>query len=179
MAESNEKVYTIPLRDAWKGPCKKRSKKCIFVIREFVKRHMKTENVKIGVELNHQIWERGIKNPPRKVKVQVVPHEEVVWVELQGVKLVLEKKEDKDKKKEGKTEETAEAAGKDADTEKKDAKPALKEAEAKKDAEAKPAAKVKKETKKPVEDSNKEKKPHVTEKKQDPSKELPSKAKLE
>ncbi|MFH1127323.1 MAG: 50S ribosomal protein L31e [archaeon] len=178
MAESNEKVYTIPLRDAWKGPCKKRSKKCMFVIREFVKRHMKTDNVKIGVELNHQIWANGIKNPPRKVKVQVVPHEDAVWVELQGVKLVLEKKEDKEKKKEGKKEETAEAAGKEAKTEEKGAKPALKEAEAKKDTEAKPAAKVKKETK-PTDDAKKEKKPPVTEKKKDPSKELPSKAKLQ
>jgi len=70
-----------------------------------------------------------IKHPPRKVKVQVVPHETdvkgkksmKVWVELEGVKLVLEKKKEEKKKTEKKPEEK-----------KAEAKPAEKKPEAQK-----------------------------------------------
>lgn len=103
--KDNEKVYTIPLRDAWKGAYKYRAKKSMYVIREFVKRHTKTENVRIGQELNHEIWENGRKNPPRRVKVQVVSHDGAMWVELQGVKINFPKKKD-EKKEESKKEAT-------------------------------------------------------------------------
>ncbi len=155
--KDNEKVYTIPLRDAWKGPCKKRAKKCMYVIREFVKRHMKTEKVKIGTALNHEIWKRGIKNPPRKLKVQVVPHEDVVWVELQGVKLELVTKEEKKK------ETAPEKKGTEEQKQDKE-KPKTAPVKKKEPEKTKPAS------------SKKEKEPE--DKKQDPSKKLPSKAKV-
>ncbi|MEA3229896.1 MAG: 50S ribosomal protein L31e, partial [archaeon] len=72
MAE--KKLYTIPLRDAWKVSFRKRSKKAMYLIRVFAEKHMKTDSVKIGPDLNHHIWEKGIKSPPRKVKVQIVPN---------------------------------------------------------------------------------------------------------
>jgi len=172
-AKDDEKVYTIPLRDAWKGPCKKRATKCLYVIREFVKRHMKTENVKVGAALNHEIWCRGIKNPPRKLKVQVVPHEDVVWVELQGVKLELKKKEDK--KKEAAAEESKESKEPVEKKKEAEAKPvSKKESPVKEEAEAKPASK--KEA--PVKKDAKKKEVPDSEKKQDPSEKLPPKAKL-
>ena len=163
--KDNEKVYTIPLRDAWKGACKKRAKKCMYVIREFVKRHTKIETVKIGPELNHEIWNKGIKNPPRKVKVQVVPHEDAVWVELQGARLELETKEEKEKKKEAPEEKKEEA--KETDKEEKETKKQVPAAEKKKETEPKKKAKAP--------SSKKEKE---TDEKQDPSKKLPPKAKL-
>ncbi len=178
--KDNEKVYTIPLRDAWKGPCKKRAKKCLYVIREFVKRHMKTEKVKVGTALNHEIWACGIKNPPRKLKVQVVPHEDVVWVELQGVKLELEKKEEKKKKaaEETKEEESKEKPVKKGDAEKKGVQAVSEKkeevGEEKKEAEAKPASKKEAPEKKDA----KKKEVSGSEKKQDPSEKLPPKAKL-
>lgn len=39
------------------------------VLKDFVKKHMKTDIVVIGNELNEMIWENGIKNPPGKVSV--------------------------------------------------------------------------------------------------------------
>lgn len=152
--KDNEKVYTIPLRDAWKGACKKRAKKCMYVIREFVKKHTKTETVKIGPELNHEIWKKGIKSPPRKIKVQVVPHKETVWVELQGVKLELEKKEEKEKKKEEKEPQESKEEPKQPEKEK-------------------PAKENKTEAK-----PEKEPTPSTKKEKEDPSKKLPTKAKL-
>jgi len=132
MAESKKKaatqrVYTIPLREAWKGAYKRRAKKAIIFIKAFITRHMKAENVKIGTELNHAVWERGIKNPPRKVKVQAVEHEGSVWVELQGVELKFktteEPKTKADSKKEKKSDDKKEVKEK---AEKQKAKPVAK-----------------------------------------------------
>ncbi len=109
-----QRVYTIPLQDAWKVPYKRRAKKAIALIQKFVKRHMKADskNVRVGTALNEAVWARGIKFPPRKVKVQVVPQEidvkgkksTKVWVELEDVKLELEKKKKEEKKAESKPE---------------------------------------------------------------------------
>lgn len=98
-ATAGEMLYTIPLKDAWKGAYKRRAKKCMHIIKEFVARHAKAEKIKIGPALNQKIWERGIKSPPLNVRVQIVPHANAAetqefWVELAGVTLDLEKREE-------------------------------------------------------------------------------------
>jgi large subunit ribosomal protein L31e len=42
------------------------------MIKEFAKKHMKSEEIKIDQDLNRQIWKRGKTNPPRKVRVKMV-----------------------------------------------------------------------------------------------------------
>jgi large subunit ribosomal protein L31e len=69
-----ERYYVVPL--AKKGyervPRWKAAKKAMKVLREFLTRHMKPEGeVYISPELNERIWENGIKNPPRKIRVRV------------------------------------------------------------------------------------------------------------
>ncbi len=65
-----KREYTIPLRRKTKlAPNWRRSKKAMSVLIEFVKKHMKTDEVVICNELNEKIWENGIKNPPGKVSV--------------------------------------------------------------------------------------------------------------
>ena len=46
------------------------------MIREFARHHMKTEDVKIDEELAHQIWKRGIRHPPRKIRVMMTKTDE-------------------------------------------------------------------------------------------------------
>jgi large subunit ribosomal protein L31e len=66
-----ERVYTIPLRREFlKVPKYRRSRKAITAIRQFVSKHMKVDDVKIGSYLNLKIWEHGKKNPIHKVKVR-------------------------------------------------------------------------------------------------------------
>jgi len=71
-----EREYIIPLRrKVWKVPKYKRAKKAIRVIREFLTRHMKVDDrdlkkIKIDKWLNQEIWFRGIKKPPAKIKVK-------------------------------------------------------------------------------------------------------------
>jgi large subunit ribosomal protein L31e len=46
------------------------------MIKEFAKKHMKSEEIKIDQDLNRQIWKRGKTNPPRKVRVKMVKDED-------------------------------------------------------------------------------------------------------
>lgn len=39
------------------------------VLKEFIEKHMKTDNVLVCRELNEKLWENGIQNPPGKVSV--------------------------------------------------------------------------------------------------------------
>ncbi|NOQ37943.1 hypothetical protein GQ472_03560 [archaeon] len=145
---ADKRLYTIPLRDAWNVSIKKRSKRAMAVIRAFTEKHMKAESVKIGSDLNHLIWSRGIKNPPRKVKVQMVPHKkddvETIWVDLATSSMDY-LKEKKEKKKEKPKAKEAEEAKPEAG--KKSEEKADKKSETKKVAEAKPEADKKPETK--------------------------------
>ena len=71
-----ERTYTIPLRKSWrKAPSYKRAKRAVTAVQRFIKKHMKSDDVKIGRNLNKKIWERGIKNPPHKIKVNLVKEE--------------------------------------------------------------------------------------------------------
>ena len=65
-----KREYVIPLRrKTLKAPKWRRSKKAVSVLKEFIQKHMKTDNVIICNELNETIWTNGIKNPPGKVEV--------------------------------------------------------------------------------------------------------------
>ena len=67
-----ERVYTINLAKVILTPRSRRSKRAINMIREFAMKHMKSEEVKIDEELNELVWKRGIRRPPRKVRVKIV-----------------------------------------------------------------------------------------------------------
>jgi len=72
-----EKVYTIPLRHAWVvTPRGKRAPRAVRDVRNYVARHMKSDEVAISNEINSQIWGRSINKPPRKVTVRAVKDKE-------------------------------------------------------------------------------------------------------
>lgn len=65
-----KREYNVPLRRKVKtAPMWRRSKKAISVLKDFMKQHMKAENVIICAELNELIWARGGKCPPGKISV--------------------------------------------------------------------------------------------------------------
>lgn len=81
--EEESRVYTINLSKVWLTPRIRRAKRAINMIREFAERHMKSEDVKIDQSLNEAMWERGIRHPPRKIRVRMVKDEDdVVTVSL-------------------------------------------------------------------------------------------------
>lgn len=76
MAEKNSKkivldrVYNVPLRRHWVIVQKyKRAKKASTALRNFLIKHMKSENIKIDVGLNMYLWKHGMQNPPHHVKI--------------------------------------------------------------------------------------------------------------
>lgn len=80
-----ERIYTIPLGRAWISPPKKRAPRAIRIIRGFIIRHMKiktdaieeeAERLVISNEVNEKIWSRGIKSPPRKIRIRAVKNKE-------------------------------------------------------------------------------------------------------
>src|SRR3989344_4468825 len=65
-----ERTYNIPLRrETLKAPPYRKAKKAARAVREFLQKHMKSDNVLIGRYLNMKLWEHGMKNPPHHVKV--------------------------------------------------------------------------------------------------------------
>ncbi len=67
-----EAVYTIPLRDAFHVPVTKRTTRAVKIIREFLVRHTKAEDIKLDSSINEALWDRGIKKPPHRIRVKVV-----------------------------------------------------------------------------------------------------------
>jgi large subunit ribosomal protein L31e len=78
-----ERVYTVPLGRAWVAQRYRRSEKAMTLLRKFVERHMKPTEMIIDSSVNEAIWARGIRNPPRKIRVKMTKDDEgVVTVEL-------------------------------------------------------------------------------------------------
>lgn len=100
MAE--EKIFTIPLRDAFSpGNRPKRAKIAGRLVREFLQKHTKSDDIKVGQSINKAIWARGIQKPPRKLRVHVLKSDKTVYAELVGVDIKPPTTEEA-KKKEGK-----------------------------------------------------------------------------
>lgn len=143
-----ERTYNIPLRKEYlKVPNWKRTKKAVSAAKQFLQRHMKSEDVRLGKHLNEELWKHGIRNPPHHVKVTVIKDDKgVVRAELFGHQIEVKKKEEK----KSKLQEVAEKAG--LKTVKKEAAPKEeKKAAEKKEAEEAVAPKEKETAKKEAE----------------------------
>ena len=136
--EKLEREYVIPLRNKWKRvPRYKRANKAVKAIKEFLARHMRVinrdlNNVKIDKYLNEEVWFKGIKNPPARIKVKAVKDETgVVRAELFDIPEKLKFKKAREEKREAKAiEKTEKAKPKE---EKKEEKPEEKAEEEKKE----------------------------------------------
>jgi len=84
-----ERIYTIPLSRAWISPPKKRTPRAIRIVKNFIQKHMKIkteveeegeepEKLVVSNEVNEKIWSRGIKEPPRNIRVRAVKNKEGV-----------------------------------------------------------------------------------------------------
>ncbi|MFH1802683.1 MAG: 50S ribosomal protein L31e [archaeon] len=80
--------YIIPLRSEWrKGANYKRAGRAIKAIKKFIARHMKVperdvSKVKLDQWLNQEVWFKGKKKPPAKLKVRATKEGDIVRVEL-------------------------------------------------------------------------------------------------
>ena len=110
-----EKIYTINIRKAIsKAPEWEKSKKSVFFVKNFLKKHMKGDEVRIGKSITEKIWEKGSHKPPKKIRIHAILSEEgegadkkrIIKAELLGIPFSVEKeKKKKEKKKEEKPKE--------------------------------------------------------------------------
>ncbi len=94
-----ERVYVIPLRrETLKVPFEAKANKAMKTIRQFIAKHMKSENVMVGKYLNLYVWKHGMKNPPHHVKVNAAKDDKgKVFVEIVGAPKEEPKVEEKKK----------------------------------------------------------------------------------
>ena len=146
---SEEKIYNVPLSAGWKKASRvRKANKAVSVLKGFVVRHTKTEDVIISEKVNQSIWSSGAKKPPSKITVKVKKEEGgKVSVRLPDeMSLEEEKKKFEEQKK-------ARESGKKPEAEKKDGP-----------LERPPETPPKKEDK-PTEEKEQKKEPEKTEKK--------------
>ena len=67
-----ERIYTVPLTKSWSSPIKKRTPRAMRVLKDFIKKHMKTEDILISTEVNEFLWSKGIRGSPRKIRIKAV-----------------------------------------------------------------------------------------------------------
>jgi len=71
LSQELERVYTINLGKVLLSVDTHRAPRAINMIKEFARHHMKTSDIKIEEDLAHIIWSRGVRSPPRKIRVRM------------------------------------------------------------------------------------------------------------
>ncbi len=117
-----ERIYTVPLGEAYEAVRNKRVPRAVKMLRAFIARHMKAEEERILLSsaLNEHLWERSIQKPPRRVKVRLVKDEGEIKAYLADEKVEAKKEKKEEKKEAPKKEEPKPEPKKEAP---KEAKP--------------------------------------------------------
>jgi large subunit ribosomal protein L31e len=73
----DERIYNVPLRKAyWTGSRLRRANRSVRILKKFVERHMKPEELLIQPEVNELIWSRGMEKPPRRIRIRATKNDE-------------------------------------------------------------------------------------------------------
>jgi large subunit ribosomal protein L31e len=132
MSQELERVYTINLGKVLLSPNNQRAKRAINMIKEFARHHMKTEEIKIEETLSHLIWKRGIRHPPRKIRVSMTKTDEGFVLVSPYEEEIEEATKPKLEKKTPEVEEKPESESKEVKTSEIKEEPVKKEPLAKK-----------------------------------------------
>ena len=96
MSQDVERVFTVNLGKVLLSPDNQRAKRAINMIKEFARHHMKMEQVKLEEDVSHLIWSKGIKHPPRKIRVRMTRTDEgYILVSKYEGEEAIEKEEEK------------------------------------------------------------------------------------
>ncbi|MFC7008911.1 50S ribosomal protein L31e [Halalkalicoccus salilacus] len=71
-SEFEERVITVPLRDAKAQAGHERADKAMKIVREHLAKHFSVEEdaVRLDSSINEAVWERGRSKPPRKLRIR-------------------------------------------------------------------------------------------------------------
>jgi large subunit ribosomal protein L31e len=67
-----ERVVTVPLRDARAAPSNERADRAMSIVREHLATHFNVDEseVRLDPDINETIWAQGRNNPPSKLRVR-------------------------------------------------------------------------------------------------------------
>jgi large subunit ribosomal protein L31e len=73
-----ERVVTVPLRDAKAEPKHERADRAMSLIREHLAKHFSVDGdaVRLDPSINEAVWERGRSKPPSKLRVRAARFDE-------------------------------------------------------------------------------------------------------
>jgi large subunit ribosomal protein L31e len=74
------RIYTINLGKARLTPRYRRTDRVVNMIREFARKHMKSNEVKLDQELNRHVWKKGKAHPPRRLRVRMTKDEDGIVI---------------------------------------------------------------------------------------------------
>ncbi|NDB28616.1 hypothetical protein EB155_00020 [archaeon] len=82
-----ERTYTIPFYPFMNSiPRTKRASKAVKLVKEFIMKHMKVDEVWLAQDVNEFIFKRGMQKPPRKITVRAEKGDDnVVAIYLAGL----------------------------------------------------------------------------------------------
>ncbi|WP_122088936.1 50S ribosomal protein L31e [Halalkalicoccus subterraneus] len=71
-SDFEERVVTVPLRDAKAQASHERAGKAMTIVREHLAKHFKVEEdaVRLDPSINEAVWEQGRRKPPSKLRVR-------------------------------------------------------------------------------------------------------------
>ena len=71
-AEFEERVVTVPLRDANAKPVQQRADYAMKIVRQHLAKHfsVETDEVRLDASVNEAVWANGRQNPPSKLRVR-------------------------------------------------------------------------------------------------------------
>ncbi|MFB6135757.1 MAG: 50S ribosomal protein L31e [Halobacteriaceae archaeon] len=73
-----ERIVTVPLRDAKAAPSHERADRAMSIVREHLAKQFAAEEdqVRLDPSINEAVWERGRSKPPSKLRVRAARFEE-------------------------------------------------------------------------------------------------------
>jgi large subunit ribosomal protein L31e len=86
-SDFEERVVTVPLREAWSAPSSERADRAMRLVREHLAKHFSVDeaDVRLDTDINEAVWDGGRSNPPRKIRIRaarfVEEGEEIVEAE--------------------------------------------------------------------------------------------------
>jgi large subunit ribosomal protein L31e len=77
-SDFEERVVTVPLRDAKQEAKHERADKAMSLIRSHLAQHFSVDeaDVRLDPSINEAVWERGRKKPPSKLRVRAARFDE-------------------------------------------------------------------------------------------------------
>ncbi|MDZ7701040.1 MAG: 50S ribosomal protein L31e [Halobacteriales archaeon] len=77
-SDFEERVVTVPLRDASAVPKHERADRAMKIVREHLAKHFSVDEAEVRLDpsINEAVWARGRSSPPRKLRVRAARFEE-------------------------------------------------------------------------------------------------------